>query len=117
MTALRFKKLKTFEFFLWSDLRNQPTFEYIKGRIAKALQVRSSQFHFETISGTKLDYRSVALNEKTSQEGEAMGSQKKKRASMVPRSTWAVLDGVPPLLPGDRALAKVQVTKTITTIT
>ena len=54
----RFRMIHEFEFFLWSDLRTQPDFEYIKGRIARAVQVHPSGLRFETMSGEKLDYRS-----------------------------------------------------------
>ena len=57
------RKIKTFEYFLWSDVRRQPTFECIKRRISNAVKVPTNCFHFETLLGEKIDYRSIALAE------------------------------------------------------
>ena len=58
-----FKKVKAFEFFLWSDIVPQPTFDYIKRRLADAVGVKASDFKFVTESGGRIDYKSIVLDE------------------------------------------------------
>ena len=46
-----FDRIVPFEFFLWSDIDPQPYFDYVKKTIAAAIEVKRSQFFFETMSG------------------------------------------------------------------
>ena len=48
---------------LWSDVRPQPTFAYIRWRIAKAALRRPSELWFETSDGQRLDCHAVVLDE------------------------------------------------------
>ncbi|CAE8582673.1 unnamed protein product [Polarella glacialis] len=50
-----FSKMKTFEYFLWSDIKPQPSLDYLKRTIAYFVDVRTCDFYFETMAGTKLD--------------------------------------------------------------
>ena len=56
-----YQKIVTFEFFLWSDVIPQPTFEYLKRKIAQTLGVSTTDFFFETLSGKKLDAKEKML--------------------------------------------------------
>ena len=44
---------------MWSDVQPQPNFDYIKKRIAKAINVKATDFRFEKTGNTKLDYKNV----------------------------------------------------------
>ena len=58
-----FDRIVPFEFFLWSDVDPQPNFDYVKKTIAAAVEVKRSQFFFETMSGKKLEAQSIMAEE------------------------------------------------------
>ena len=47
---------------MWSDVQPQPNFDYVKKRIAKAINVKASDFRFEKAGDTKLDYKTVIMD-------------------------------------------------------
>ena len=48
---------------MWSDVQPQPNFDYIKKRIAKAINVKATDFRFKKkTADTKLDYKNVIMN-------------------------------------------------------
>ena len=46
---------------MWSDVQPQPNFDYVKKRIAKAVNVKASDFRFKQDDDTKLDYETVGI--------------------------------------------------------
>ncbi len=58
-----YQKVVTFEFFLWTDVDPQPTFEYLKRKVAQSVDVNTTEFFFETLSGKKLDANKKMLDE------------------------------------------------------
>ena len=58
-----FDRIVPFEFFLWSDVDPQPNFDYVKKMIAAAVEVKRSQFFFETMSGKKICAQSMVAEE------------------------------------------------------
>ena len=58
-----YQKVVTFEFFLWTDVDPQPNFEYVKRKIAQSVDVNTTDFFFETLSGKKLDANKKMLDE------------------------------------------------------
>ena len=58
-----YQKVVTFEFFLWTDVDPQPTFEYLKRKVAQTVDVSTSDFFFETLSGKRLHANKKMLDE------------------------------------------------------
>merc|ERR1712110_1033326 len=58
-----FTKINKFEFFLWSNVAPQPTFDYLKRRISKATGVKTGDFQLETRWGAKMPYDAVVSEE------------------------------------------------------
>jgi hypothetical protein len=58
-----YQKIVTFEFFLWTNVVPQPTFEYLKRKVAQTVDVHTTDFFFETLSGKKLDANKKMLDE------------------------------------------------------
>ena len=56
-----YQKVVTFEFFLWSDVEPQPTFEYVKRKIAQTVDVNTADFFFETLAGKRLNANETML--------------------------------------------------------
>lgn len=55
------RKISKFEFFMWSNIRPQPTIDYIKQRIGQATRLHASHFKLATMWGEQLPYNAVAI--------------------------------------------------------
>ena len=70
-----YQKVVTFEFFLWSDVDPQPKFEYVKRKIAQTVDVSTTDFFFETLSGKRLSANEKMLTCYTDEVADAQDNE------------------------------------------
>ena len=61
LSASRLRRIKEFEFFMWTNIEEQPTLDYIKKRIAHAADAKTSDFAFETSYGIPLNFSEITV--------------------------------------------------------
>lgn len=59
----KFNKIKTFEYFMWKDVKPQPTFDNLKDTIGRAIGVGRGDFGLATKAGKQLHRESIMLPE------------------------------------------------------